>query len=150
LIRDIAILVYSRGREDLLTRLVDDMDRFYRPALEAGGMSACTFIYAQNYPRAYLDGLRQRFAPAIAAGRLIVFEASRSHSCIGEVFTSAAEAFIAQSPRLMPICARPRVIFWNMAIAPIRSSWGKAENSNIGRLSTPKGLLCPSRRRCSG
>ncbi|MGL5447186.1 MAG: hypothetical protein ACRDBL_07755 [Rhabdaerophilum sp.] len=93
--RDIAILIYSRGREDLLTRLVDDMDRFYMPALKAGGMSACAFIYAQNYSRAYLDGLKQRFAPAIAAGRLILFEAKRPHSCIGEVFAAATEALHA-------------------------------------------------------
>lgn len=90
--RDIAILVYSLGREDMLTRLVDDMERFYMPALEAGGMSACTFVYAQKYSRAYLDGLRRRFAEAITVGRLILFEAERTHSCIGEVFTAAVEA----------------------------------------------------------
>lgn len=90
--RDIAIVIYSRGREDMLSRLVDDMARFYMPALEAGGMTVCTFVYAQNYSRTFLDRLKQRFAPAIAAGRLIFFEAKRPHSCIGEVFTAAAEA----------------------------------------------------------
>jgi hypothetical protein len=94
--RDIAIVIYSRGREDLLKRLVDDMDRFYVPALEAGGTSACTFVYAQNYSRAYLDGLRRQFASAIAAGRLVLFEAERAHRCIGEVFTAAARALHAR------------------------------------------------------
>lgn len=93
--RDIAILIYSRGREELLSRLIDDMDRFYMPALEAGGMSACTFIYAQNYSRAFLDGLKQRFASAIEAGRLVLYEARSEHGSIGEVFIAAAKALHA-------------------------------------------------------
>ncbi len=94
--RDVAILVYSRGRESLLARLIDDLDRFYMSALEDGGLSACAFIYAQNYSPAYLDGLRQRHAVAIEAGRLILFEAARKHTCIGEVFVAAAEAMHTQ------------------------------------------------------
>jgi hypothetical protein len=94
--RDIAILIYSRGRESLLARLIDDLDRFYMPALEAGGLSVCAFIYAQNYSRAYLDGLRQRHAAAAAAGRLILCQAERPHSCIGEVFLAAADAMHAR------------------------------------------------------
>jgi hypothetical protein len=90
--RDVAILIYSRGRESLLARLIDDLDRFYMPALESGGLSACAFIYAQNYSRAYLDGLRQRHAGAIAAGRLVLSEAERPHASIGEVFVAAAGA----------------------------------------------------------
>ena len=57
--RDIAIVICSRGREDYLTRLLDDIDRAFAPALEAGGLSVCTFVYAQNYARSYLDALGQ-------------------------------------------------------------------------------------------
>lgn len=94
--RDIAIVIYSRGREATLARLMDDLCRFYMPALEAGGMSACTFIYAQGYSRAYLDGLAHEHAEAIAAGRLIIAEAARPHSRIGEVFAAAATALHAR------------------------------------------------------
>jgi hypothetical protein len=94
--RDIAIVIYSRGREEMLARLVDDMSRFYMPALEVGGMNACTFIYAQGYARAYLDRLAHDHAEAIASGRLIISEAVQAHSRIGEVFASAATALHAK------------------------------------------------------
>lgn len=90
--RDIAIVICSRGREDLLTRLLDDMDRAFMPALEAGGLSVCTFVYAQNYPRAYLDALAGRLAPAIAAGRLMIVESRRPHDRIGDVVAGAITA----------------------------------------------------------
>lgn len=90
--RDIAIVIYSRGREDFLSRLLDDIDCGFAPALEAGGLSVCTFVYAQLYSRAYLDTLTQRFAASIASGRMILVEAQRPHSRIGEVVTSAAAA----------------------------------------------------------
>jgi hypothetical protein len=96
LIRDIAIVIYSRGREDFLARLIADLDRAYIPALEAGKLSATAFIYAQNYTPDYLAALRARHAGAIAAGRLILFEAERAHSRIGDVFVGAAEALHAR------------------------------------------------------
>lgn len=87
--RDIAIFICSRGREDYLARLLDDIDRAFAPALEMGGMSVCTFVYAQNYARTFLDWLEQRFARSIETGRLIVVESQRTHSRIGEVFSTA-------------------------------------------------------------
>ncbi|MCU0884299.1 MAG: hypothetical protein MUC44_05010 [Beijerinckiaceae bacterium] len=86
---DIAIVVCSRGREDLLTRLLDDIDDGFAPALAAGGLSVCTFVYAQAYRAPFLDGLRQRFAAPLASGRLIIVEAAAPHSRIGDVFATA-------------------------------------------------------------
>jgi hypothetical protein len=94
--RDIAIVICSRGREDLLSRLLDDIDGAFAPAIEAGGLSLCTFVYAQNYPRAYLDALSQRFAAAIKQGKLILCEQTHTHSRIGDVFSSAIAALHAR------------------------------------------------------
>jgi hypothetical protein len=88
--RDIAIFVCSRGREDLLTQLLDDIDKGFAPALEAGGLSVCTFVYALAYRPSFLDSLRQRFAASLASGRLIIAEAAAPHSRIGDVFATAA------------------------------------------------------------
>lgn len=93
---DVAIVICSRGREDFLTRLLDDIDRAFAPALEAGGLSVCTFVYAQNYPRAYLDALAQRFAADIANGRLILVEPKGPHHQIGYVVASAVAALHAR------------------------------------------------------
>lgn len=87
--RDIALVIPSRGREAYLTRLLDDLDQAFLPALADGGMSGCAYVYAQAYSAACLDGLRQRFAPAIAAGRLILHVAERPHRSIGEVMAAA-------------------------------------------------------------
>lgn len=86
---DVAIVICSRGREELLARLLGDIERDFAPALMAGGMSVCTFVYAQNYSRSYLDGLNARFAEAIAGGRLLLVQAGRQHSRIGDVFATA-------------------------------------------------------------
>jgi hypothetical protein len=88
--RDIAIFVCSRGREDLLTQLLDDIDNGFAPALETGGLSVCIFVYAQAYRPSFLDGLRQRFASSLASGRMIVAEATAPHTRIGDVFAMAA------------------------------------------------------------
>ncbi|MGL5363682.1 MAG: hypothetical protein ACRDBH_12435 [Bosea sp. (in: a-proteobacteria)] len=93
---DIAIVICSRGREQHLARLLDDIEQAYAPALAAGGLSTCTFVYAQNYAPTYLKGLEQRFAGSIAEGRLILAVPERAHSCIGEVFTSAIAALHAR------------------------------------------------------
>jgi hypothetical protein len=94
--RDIAIVICSRGREDMLARLLDDIDRALAPALEAGGLSVCTFVYAQNYPRAYLDTLARRFSADIATGRLILVEPRGPHHQIGYVVSSAIAALHAR------------------------------------------------------
>jgi hypothetical protein len=94
--RDIAIVICSRGREDYLTRLLDDMHRAFVPALKAAGLSATTFVYAQNYPRAYIEMLAQRFAGDIARGDLIIVEPSGPHYQIGYVVASAIAALHAR------------------------------------------------------
>ena len=94
--RDIAIFICSRNREELLTRLLDDIERGFAPALEAGGFSVCTFVYAQAYRRACLDRLKQRFALSIASGRLIITEPNAPHTRIGDVFAVAAATLHAR------------------------------------------------------
>ncbi len=162
--RDIAILIYSRGRESLLARLIDDLDRFYMPALEAGGLSACAFIYAQNYAPAYLEGLRRRHAAAIRDGRLILCEARQAHSCIGEVFVAAAEALHQQLDYRLAMLMdddslyRPdRQVDANLrdvarqflaaGTAPFPSSSARRAWWNTGPSSIRTGRSCPSRRR---
>ena len=95
--RDIAIIICSRGREDHLARLLADMDRAFVPALEAGGMRACVFVYAQTYAPAFLARLRQDHASAIGGRRLVIIEAERAHACIGEVFATALAAIHARA-----------------------------------------------------
>ncbi|MGL4636742.1 MAG: hypothetical protein ACRCWF_12240 [Beijerinckiaceae bacterium] len=95
--RDIAIPIYSRGREDYLSRLIEDMMTAYLPALEAGDMTACAFVYAQGYPADYVAALTVRFAEDIRKGKLLIVESKRPHTCIGEV---AATAFSALNDRV--------------------------------------------------
>jgi hypothetical protein len=94
--RDIAIVVCSRGREDHLARLLADIESAFAPALEAGGMSTCTFVYAQGYAPDFLDTLAARHAAAIAEGRLVICESVRSHQRIGDVYASAIAALHAR------------------------------------------------------
>jgi hypothetical protein len=86
---DIVIFICSRNREALLTRLLADIETGFAPALEEGGLSVCTFVYAQAYGRDVIESLKQRFATSIASGRLIIAEPSVPHARIGEVFASA-------------------------------------------------------------
>lgn len=95
--RDIAIIICSRGREAMLARLVADMDRAFMPALEAGGLSACTFVYAQAYAPEFLARMQADHAAAIAGGRLVIIVAERTHSCIGEVYAAALGAIHARA-----------------------------------------------------
>ncbi|MGL5116224.1 MAG: hypothetical protein ACRC7C_12965 [Beijerinckiaceae bacterium] len=94
--RDIAIVICSRGREDYLWQLLEDIDLAYGPALTTGGLSYCTAVYAQGYSPAYITSLSRRFVAAIDAGRLTIIEAERSHSCIGEVVSTAITAIHAK------------------------------------------------------
>jgi hypothetical protein len=86
---DVAIIVCSRGREELLTRLLSDLQRAFTPALEAGGLSCCVWVYAQGYAPDYLAGLEQRFAGAVAAKTLVLIESERPHTRIGDVVHTA-------------------------------------------------------------
>lgn len=90
--RDIVILICTRARPEYLARLLRDIDVYYAPALENGGMTVCTFIYAQAYTKDFLDGLRKEFSAACDAGRLILIESAPGHGTIGEVFSAAISA----------------------------------------------------------
>jgi len=93
--RQIAIVICSRGREELLARLLADLDSAYMPALEAGGMTCCTFVYAQGYDPAFIAALSHSHADTIAAGRLVIHQAERAHARIGDVFATAIAALHA-------------------------------------------------------
>ncbi|HEX2727387.1 MAG TPA: hypothetical protein VHN20_16315 [Beijerinckiaceae bacterium] len=87
--RDVAIVVCSRGREAVLTRLLDDLERAFVPALAAGGLSHCIWVYAQGYAPEFLAGLERRFGAAVAAETLVVSAATRPHARIGDVVDTA-------------------------------------------------------------
>jgi len=89
---DVAIIIYSRGREAGLARLLDDLTRHYGPALEAAGLSCCVWVYAQGYAPDYLDRLDRDFAGPMAANRLVVLAARTPHRRIGEVAHAALQA----------------------------------------------------------
>jgi hypothetical protein len=86
---DVAIIICSRGREEVLTRLLSDLEHAFTPALEAGGLSSCILVYAQGYAPEYLDALDRRFADAVQARRLVVIASRRPHTRIGDVFHTA-------------------------------------------------------------
>jgi hypothetical protein len=83
------MLVCSRGRAAILSRLIDDVVGAFLPALEAGGVTATLFVYAQLYPDAFLDELQARHAPAIASERLVIVTSRRPHTRIGDVVATA-------------------------------------------------------------
>jgi hypothetical protein len=87
--RDVAIIICSRGREDVLTRLLGDLQRGFAPALEAGGLTHCIFVYAQGYTPDFLAGLERRFADAATAQMLVVTASDRPHTRIGDVVHTA-------------------------------------------------------------
>jgi hypothetical protein len=87
--RDVGILICSRGREEVLARLLSDLARGFAPALAAGGLTHSIFVYAQGYAPDYLDGLRQKFAEAVAARSLVLISAKRPHTRIGDVVHAA-------------------------------------------------------------
>lgn len=89
---DIAIILCSRGREDLLSQLLDDLMTGFCPALEAGNMSAGVHVYAQAYSADYLAALEARFASAVAEGRLTLLRQQRPHKAIGDVHHAALSA----------------------------------------------------------
>ncbi|MDB5592675.1 hypothetical protein [Enterovirga sp.] len=89
---DVAVIIYSRGRETCLRRLLADLAHHYRPALLCEGLSCCIWVYAQGYGPAVLASLEGDFAGLIAAQGLVIVPAARPHRCIGEV---AAAAFTA-------------------------------------------------------
>ena len=87
--RDVAIIICSRGREDVLTRLLSDLQRGFVPALDAGGLTHCIFVYAQGYAPDFLAGLEQQFADAATAQTLVVTASDRPHTRIGDVAHTA-------------------------------------------------------------
>jgi hypothetical protein len=87
--RDVAILICSRGREEVLARLLDDLCRGFVPALEAGGLTATIFVYAQGYGTTYVAGLKHRFVDAIERENFVLMEAEGPHTRIGDVVHTA-------------------------------------------------------------
>jgi hypothetical protein len=87
--RDVVIIICSRGREDVLARLLSDLQLGFMPALEAGGLTCCIFVYAQGYAPDYLATLEQRFSEAVRAQKLVVTASSRPHTRIGDVVHTA-------------------------------------------------------------
>jgi hypothetical protein len=90
--RDAAIIICSRGREDVLTRLLSDLQRGFAPALAAGGVSHCIWVYAQGYAPEFLARLTRKFGDGTAAGNLVVTPSSRPHTRIGDVVHTAIRA----------------------------------------------------------
>jgi hypothetical protein len=87
--RDVAIIICSRGREEVLARLLSDLERGFAPALDAGGLTHSIFVYAQGYAADYLAALDREFAEAVAAGNLVVMRSRRPHTRIGDVVHAA-------------------------------------------------------------
>jgi hypothetical protein len=87
--RDVAIVICSRGRESALERLMRDLHKVFAPALYAGDLSHCVWVYAQGYSPEYLALLAREFAPAIEANNLILSVSDRPHSRIGDVVQAA-------------------------------------------------------------
>ncbi len=93
--RDVAVLICSRGREDLLGRLLEDLGGGFLPALAAGGIGAAVVVYAQGYGPEALERLARRFGPG-AGENLILVPAGRPHARIGDVVRTAAEGLHAR------------------------------------------------------
>jgi len=87
--RDVAIIICSRGREEVLTRLLSDLERGFTPALADAGLSHCAWVYAQGYAPDFLADLGSRFGDAVAAGTLVVNASTRPHARIGDVVHTA-------------------------------------------------------------
>ena len=86
---DVVIIICSRRREEVLTRLLGDLQQGFIPALDAGGLTSCIFIYAQGYAPDYLASLALQFADAVAAQKLFVTASTRPHTRIGDVVQTA-------------------------------------------------------------
>ena len=89
---DVAIIVCSRRREECLARLLSDLQHHFTPALEAGGLTSCIWVYAQGYSLEYLESLDRRFADLLAARKLVVVASNHPHTRIGDVVHTAIRA----------------------------------------------------------
>src|SRR5215213_2697020 len=89
---DVAIIICSRGREKCLARLLSDLQYHLTPALRAGGLTCCIWVYAQGYSAEYLESLNRKFADPLAATTLVVIASKHSHTRIGEVVHTAIRA----------------------------------------------------------
>lgn len=86
---DVAIIIYSRNREAYLSRLLRDLTVDFVPCLNAGGLTCCTFVYAQGYPDRFLRQLGDAIGTATGANRFLITPASGSHARIGDVAHTA-------------------------------------------------------------
>ncbi|HEV2560190.1 MAG TPA: hypothetical protein VGU45_16325 [Microvirga sp.] len=89
--RDIAVLICSRGRKEVLARLLADLQGGFLPALGEGGLTASVLVYAQGYSAADMTDLERAFAGAVARQDLVLMTAERPHDRIGDVVRSAVE-----------------------------------------------------------
>jgi hypothetical protein len=89
---DVAIIICSRGREKCLARLLSDLQYHLTPALRAGGLTCCIWVYAQGYSAEYLESLNRKFADLLAAAMLVVIASNYSHTRIGDVVHTAIRA----------------------------------------------------------
>lgn len=58
---DVVFMVCSRGRADMLTRLVTDINYYLAPAVIASGLSYCVSVYAQDYASDWLTEFDDSF-----------------------------------------------------------------------------------------
>lgn len=87
--RDVAIIIASRDRAACLAKLLGDLEGAFVPALEAGGITARIWVYAQGYAPDFLAALNRRFARLVEAQSLLVLPAERPHTRIGDVVATA-------------------------------------------------------------
>lgn len=88
---DVAVIICSRGREDLLTRLLLDLYRGFTPALDISNVTCCIFVYAQGYSPDCIARLERQFADALKAHTLVISVASQQHTRIGDVVHTAIQ-----------------------------------------------------------
>ncbi|HEY8381651.1 MAG TPA: hypothetical protein VIL09_05815 [Microvirga sp.] len=95
--RDVAILICSRGRGEVLRRLLLDLQEGFLPAIEEGGLTTSVFVYAQDYRDDYLLALERDFTEAIDRQVLVLMRATRPHGRIGDVVQTAVKMMHAQA-----------------------------------------------------
>ena len=83
---DVVFLICSRSRPEMLTTLLDNLHRFFIPAVTAADLSYCVALYAQDYDNRWLDDLdeSQEFP-------FFVHRCDTIHMTIGNVVQTAAQ-----------------------------------------------------------
>lgn len=89
---DVAVVIYSRGRERCLSRLLRDLREEFVPCLNAAGLSCCVVVYAQGYTSLFLDHLEETVGSGGSANQLLIIRSARLHETIGDVARTTIEA----------------------------------------------------------